>query len=425
MCRWAAAASIFAAGGRPACLNSSWRSTRERPVRERSSSIAQGAARARAQREFRQILSAVGLGRARRRGDLAHAARLRARGAAARRSGGDRCRRDRHHQPARDDADLGARDRPSDRAGDRLAGPAHGCACARHCAPTAPSRWCSERTGLLLDPYFSAHQVRLAARQRPRRPARARRAASSPAARSTAGWCGSSRAAAAAPDAMSATRRAPLLFDIARLRLGRRAARAVPRPARAAAAHRRLERRRRDDRRRRARRAVPIAGIAGDQQAALFGQACFDPGMAKNTYGTGCFMLMNTGATAAPLAPSPADDGRVGHRRGERAYALEGSVFIAGAAVQWLRDGLGLIARGGGGRRRSRRRCRIAAACISCRRLPGSAHRTGTRMRAARIARALTARHDARAHRARRARSDRLSVAPTCSRRCRAMRRRR
>jgi glycerol kinase len=88
--------------------------------------------------------------------------------------------------------------------------------------------------------------------------------------------------------------------------------------------------------------AIPIAGAAGDQQAALFGQACFEPGSAKNTYGTGCFLLMNTGAT-----PKPSHHGlltTVGwQRNGEVTYALEGAVFIAGAVVQWLRDGLKLI----------------------------------------------------------------------------------
>jgi glycerol kinase len=88
--------------------------------------------------------------------------------------------------------------------------------------------------------------------------------------------------------------------------------------------------------------AIPIAGAAGDQQAALFGQACFEPGSAKNTYGTGCFLLMNTGAT-----PKPSSHGlltTVGwQRNGEVTYALEGAVFIAGAVVQWLRDGLKLI----------------------------------------------------------------------------------
>ena len=87
---------------------------------------------------------------------------------------------------------------------------------------------------------------------------------------------------------------------------------------------------------------VPIAGIAGDQQAALFGQACDLPGLAKNTYGTGCFLLLNTGTRAVAsenrLLTTVAWE--VG---GARAYALEGSVFIAGAAVQWLRDGLKVI----------------------------------------------------------------------------------
>jgi glycerol kinase len=89
--------------------------------------------------------------------------------------------------------------------------------------------------------------------------------------------------------------------------------------------------------------SVPIRGIAGDQQAALIGQACFQPGLVKSTYGTGCFALLNTGQRAVPSR----------HRllttiayqlEGRRTYALEGSIFVAGAAVQWLRDGLGLIA---------------------------------------------------------------------------------
>ena len=88
-------------------------------------------------------------------------------------------------------------------------------------------------------------------------------------------------------------------------------------------------------------REVPLGGIAGDQQAALFGQACFEPGMAKNTYGTGCFMLMNTGREPQPsgnrLLTTIAWD------LGGRHYALEGAVFVAGAVVQWLRDGLGFI----------------------------------------------------------------------------------
>jgi len=87
---------------------------------------------------------------------------------------------------------------------------------------------------------------------------------------------------------------------------------------------------------------VPIAGVAGDQQAALFGQACFEPGMAKNTYGTGCFMLMNTGEKAVTSKNGLLTtiawgiDGKV-------EYALEGSIFVAGSVIQWLRDGLRML----------------------------------------------------------------------------------
>lgn len=87
---------------------------------------------------------------------------------------------------------------------------------------------------------------------------------------------------------------------------------------------------------------IPIAGIAGDQQAALFGQTCFNPGMAKNTYGTGCFMLMNTGNKLVKSKNGLLTTIAWGFG-GKVEYALEGSIFIAGAAVQWLRDGLRLI----------------------------------------------------------------------------------
>jgi len=86
---------------------------------------------------------------------------------------------------------------------------------------------------------------------------------------------------------------------------------------------------------------LPLCGIAGDQQAALFGQGCFAPGMVKNTYGTGCFALMNTGA--APTASRHRLLSTVALRRGACQYALEGGVFMGGATVQWLRDGLGMI----------------------------------------------------------------------------------
>lgn len=88
--------------------------------------------------------------------------------------------------------------------------------------------------------------------------------------------------------------------------------------------------------------SIPIAGIAGDQHAALFGQACTQPGMVKNTYGTGCFMLMNTGDKPVPSKNNLLTT--IAWKIGDRTeYALEGSVFVAGAVVQWLRDGLGII----------------------------------------------------------------------------------
>ena len=87
---------------------------------------------------------------------------------------------------------------------------------------------------------------------------------------------------------------------------------------------------------------IPVAGDAGDQQAALFGQACFEQGSAKNTYGTGCFMLLNTGTQAVPSANKLLTTIGWG-LNGEVTYCLEGSIFVAGAVVQWLRDGLGVI----------------------------------------------------------------------------------
>jgi len=89
--------------------------------------------------------------------------------------------------------------------------------------------------------------------------------------------------------------------------------------------------------------AIPVAGIAGDQQAATVGQACFAPGMIKSTYGTGCFALMNTGEAA--ISSTNRSLGTVAYRLdGQPTYALEGSIFVAGAAIKWLRDRLGLIA---------------------------------------------------------------------------------
>ena len=87
---------------------------------------------------------------------------------------------------------------------------------------------------------------------------------------------------------------------------------------------------------------IPIHGVAGDQQAALFGQSCFDDGMVKNTYGTGCFLLMNTGRNFK-LSENGLISTLACSFDNEVNYALEGSVFIAGAAIQWLRDSLKVI----------------------------------------------------------------------------------
>lgn len=88
---------------------------------------------------------------------------------------------------------------------------------------------------------------------------------------------------------------------------------------------------------------IPIAGAAGDQQTALFGQCCFEPGDAKNTYGTGCFLLMNTGKEAVASANGLLTTLTAGTQEGQAEYALEGSVFVAGAAIQWLRDELRIL----------------------------------------------------------------------------------
>ncbi len=122
---------------------------------------------------------------------------------------------------------------------------------------------------------------------------------------------------------------------------------------------------------------IPIAGDLGDQQAALFGQTCFSPGEAKNTYGTGCFMLMNTGTKV--VASKHGLLTTVAYKIGSQpaVYALEGSIAIAGALVQWLRDNLGMITLIRRGRGARRERSRTTVACTSSRPSRGSSPRTG------------------------------------------------
>ncbi len=128
--------------------------------------------------------------------------------------------------------------------------------------------------------------------------------------------------------------------------------------------------------------AIPVAGDAGDQQAALFGQACFEPGSAKNTYGTGCFMLLNTGDQAGAVREGTADDGRVEDRR-------QDDLRARGLGVRRRRGGAVAARRleGDHGVGRCREadvaRCRTPTACISCRRSSGSARRIGIRAPAA------------------------------------------
>ncbi len=197
-----------------------------------------------------------------------------------------------------------------------------------------------ERTGLALDPYFSATKLGWLLDHEPG--ARAAAAAGRLAFGTVDAWLiwNLTGGAVHATDATNASR--TLLYDLERgdwdpelLRLFGVPPEVLP-PVRASAeiygeaAAKWLG------------AAVPIAGVAGDQQAALFGQACFAPGMAKSTYGTGAFLLLNTGSrpvrSTHGLLSSPA-----WRLPGGTAFALEGSVFVAGAAVQWLRDGLGLI----------------------------------------------------------------------------------
>src|SRR5437899_3884508 len=198
-----------------------------------------------------------------------------------------------------------------------------------------------ERTGLVIDAYFSATKIRWILDQVPGAQARAERGEL---------LCGTidswlvwrlTGGSSHVTDVSNASR--TLVFDIHRLAWDDDLMRALDLPrlllaspvrssgvaATAEASH--------------FGAAIPIAGIAGDQQAALFGQTCFRAGEAKNTYGTGCFLLANTGERAAParggLLATIAWDTGDGVR-----YALEGSAFVTGAAVQWLRDGLGIIA---------------------------------------------------------------------------------
>ncbi len=200
--------------------------------------------------------------------------------------------------------------------------------------------WIRRRTGLVLDPYFSATKLEWLLEHVPG--ARARAEAGELAFGTVDSWLiwKLSRGRAHVTDPTNASR--TLLYDIDRREWSDellslfgvpRAVLPEVRPSSGILAHCDGDLLGTD---------VPVGGVAGDQQAALFGQCCWDPGLAKNTYGTGAFLLLNTGAerveSARGLLTTIACD-----RSGQPCYALEGAIFVAGAAVQWLRDGLGLI----------------------------------------------------------------------------------
>ena len=196
----------------------------------------------------------------------------------------------------------------------------------------------SEKTGLVLDAYFSASKIRWILQHVPGARAQAT-PASSPSAPSTLGSSGNSPAAVATSP-MSPTPRAPCCLT-STLSPGIRSCstsstfpapccRKLSTPAAISAVTTEL---------------LPhgkITGIAGDQQAALFGQMCLRPGMAKNTYGTGCFLMLQTGTTPV-RSPHRLLTTVAWRIAGQTNYALEGSIFVAGAAIQWLRDGLGIL----------------------------------------------------------------------------------
>ena len=269
-----------------------------------------------------------------------------------------------------------------------------------------------EKTGLLIDAYFSASKIRWILDHVRRRAGARRGRDSSPSAPSTR-WLiwKLTGGRQHVTDVTNASR--TMLFNIHTLAVGRRAAAAVRRAGEPAA--------RGPQSRARSTATtsdalglgqIPIAGIAGDQQAALFGQMCRTPGMSKNTYGTGCFLLQNIGTT--PTRSRNQLLTTVAWQIGGRTeYALEGSVFIGGAVVQWLRDGLGLIRTAAEieplALERSRQRRRVPGAGV--RRARRAALGSVRARHASSASRAARPRDISRAQRSRASRSR----SPTCS----------
>ena len=370
----------------PSC----WPWTRGRPVPARLSSTGAARSAPSPNGNSRRSIPARG-GSSTTRRNLGDTVGRAGRGAGKSRDRARRPRRDRHHQPARNHRALGARHRPAGRQRHRVAGSAHRAVVRRAASSRARGDFrAQDRAGARR--LFLRHQAQMAARQHAGR-ARARRArrARLRHRRFVAGLESLRRRSPTSPthqrEPHAAVRYSPR-------RLGRRAACTARRTARwscpewcsssgvcgdAAVQG----------------AAIPIAGIAGDQQAALFGQACLEPGLAKNTYGTGCFMLLNTGAAAVAsqhhllttVAWRSGETDRLCARR-QRLHRRRGGAVAA-------RRTQASSAR----RPRSRRWPRAlptTAASISCRRLPDWARRTGTPMRAASIF-GLTRGHNRRA----------------------------
>ena len=319
-------------------------------------------------------------------------------------------RRDRHHEPARDRSSSGSA---------RRASRSHARSCGRTGArpSAAPSSrraptWIAERTGLVADPYFSATKIEWLLREhaiaRALRAGRARRRA-----RSTAGSSGSSPAARSTPP-IRRTRRARCSSTSTRCAWSDELCElfGVPRAmlpeVRPSSGDFGVTRRRRSS----ARRFRSWASPAISRRRCSARDA-WTRGTGKNTYGTGAFLLLNTGRRATARRETVCSRRSPATRAAGAAYALEASIFIAGAAVQWLRDGLGII------EQRERDRSARAldssrpTACTSFPRSPGSVRRTGSRMRAARSSGSRAARR-ARTSRAPRSRRWRTAP-PTCS----------
>ena len=284
-------------------------------------------------------LSRARTGRARRGRDLAACAASRPRG--AERCGCELDRSDRHHQSARDDSRVGAGNRQASRQRHCLAGPPHRRSLRRARAGSWDAH-VAETTGLVIDPYFSATKLAWLLRTVPGLEARAR------AGDVCFGTIDSfllfklTGSRLHATDATNAAR--TKLYDI---RIGRWDDRLIERLAVPRAMLPEVRDSQGDfglTQREHFGAEIPIRGVAGDQQAAAYGQACFRPGMLKATYGTGCFVLANTGEKKVASATRMLASTIFHQLEGKRAYALEGAIFMAGATVQWLRDNLGIIA---------------------------------------------------------------------------------